>query len=465
MSEEQIKIIEFFYGVAIILIRGIFFYALVELFIKEEILDKKKNIILSAIITAEGLFLYAIPASTKGLFSIISLLTILAIFYFYDKKTLPHIIFVFFLWQNVHYVWHLINTATFDGITDFVLKSIDYGKEGAIEELWFRMFLIMLAQVVSVTVTLLIDYFLIKKICQKQYDMSWTEAVYLSIYSAISFFISYMIVDVMIVPLKDEVFVLFDEKRNLRFTLPILAVLILIGELSAIATWQRYRRLKEEDLLLQRQIKEQEFIQKKIEYTEEYHEKIRELRHDMAGKLTILKSFIDNEQYSDASSFLTEMDIELNAGGFKYVTGNPVTDVILNENAWAAEKLGCRLEIDFSFPKNNKISALDIGVILSNLLDNAIDGVSKVICSERYIKLLGEEKDNFYLIKVENSFDGTIKKDKDNHILSGKNDEFDNSMHGIGLKSVNNIAEKYLGGVKIQSENNVFIITVMLQAM
>ena len=182
------------------------------------------------------------------------------------------------------------------------------------------------------TVMVGMEFLLIKRICPEQYDMTWTEAVYLSIYSAVSYFISYMIVDVMVVPLQKEVFVLLDEKRSLRYTLPILAVLIFIGELSAIATWQRYRRLKEEDLLLQEQVQEQEFLRKKIEFTENHYNQIRTLRHDMAGKLMILKSFIENNRYQDASDFLSEMDIELNGGGVKYSTGNPVTDVVINEN-------------------------------------------------------------------------------------------------------------------------------------
>lgn len=89
-----------------------------------------------------------------------------------------------------------------------------------------------------------------------------TEALYLSVYSAVSYIICYMIADVMVVPLEKEVFFLLDEKRGMVFTLPLLALLLFIGEISAIATWQRYRRLKEEELRLQEELKQQEFIRK-----------------------------------------------------------------------------------------------------------------------------------------------------------------------------------------------------------
>ncbi|MBQ9590565.1 MAG: hypothetical protein IJR29_10320, partial [Butyrivibrio sp.] len=206
MTEENIRIMEQIYGVSMILIRGLFFGMFAELFINKETLSRPKNIVLSVIITIEGIVLFAIPYSTKGLYSIISLLTIVAVFYFYNQKILPHIIFVFFLWQNVFYVWHLINFAVFNNISDYVTASIDYSREGAVEYLWNWMFILMVLQVIFFAVFLFLEYFVTGKICTVKYDMSWTEALYLSIYSAVSYIICYIIVEVMVVPLDKEVF-------------------------------------------------------------------------------------------------------------------------------------------------------------------------------------------------------------------------------------------------------------------
>ena len=267
----------------------------------------------------------------------------------------------------------------------------------------------------------------------------------------------------MVVPLDKEVFVLLDEKQDLRFTLPILAVLIFIGEMSAIATWQRYRRLKEEDLRLQEQLQEQEFIRKKIEYTEKYHERIRTLRHDMAGKLMILKSFLEKDRIGDAKEFLGDMDIELSSEAMQYATNNPVTDAVINEAAAQAGSMNCDFKSEFLLPDDNGISALDMGIILNNLIDNALDGVLTVAEDDRFIRLIGEQKDNFYLIKIENSFDGKLKRASDDSIISTKKMDSDTDRHGPGLKSVMRIADKYLGAVDINSDNKVFKVKVMLQ--
>ena len=463
MSEELFLLFQDGYGYAMIIVRGVFLGLMIHTFISKAVLDIKKNLILSAVVTVEGLILFALPISTRGIWTYISLITVLAVFFFYNRQYMPHIAFVLLLWTNVFYVWFLMNTVTNDIFGDLIIETLDYSAENAMEQMYGRMASLFVISILFLIVFSLASHFIIKMICQKKYEMTLTEALYLSVYSVISYFIVYMIAEVMIVPLENEVFMLFEEKKDIKWMLPALAILIFIGEMSAIATWQRYRRLKEEDLLLQEQIQEQEFIRKKIEYSEKYHDQIRTLRHDMAGKLMILKSFLESARYTDAIQFLGEMDIELSSGGSKFSTGNPVTDAVINEAAAICEKQKCRFDCDFSFAEDKGIAAIDMAIVLNNLLDNAMEAVTSIPIDERYIKLNGASKGGFYLIKIENAYDGNVIRGADNSIISRKKTSSDPESHGIGLKSVMNIAEKYLGAVDIKTENRVFEVKVMLQ--
>ena len=463
MSKELFSVFQDGYGYAMILVRGIFLGLMIKTFISDSVLDKKKNIILSAVVTVEGLVLFSLPISTRGIWTYISLITVLAVFFFYNRQYMPHIAFVLLLWTNVFYVWFLINIVTNDIFSDLLIETLNYSSENVMDEMYGRMACLFAISILLLIVFSMISHCIIKMICKKEYDMSWTEALYLSVYSIISYFMVYMIAEVMIVPLENEVFILFDEKKDLEWMMPVLATLIFIGEMSAIATWQRYRRLKEEDLLLQEQVQEQGYIRKKIEYTEKYQEQIRTLRHDMAGKLMILKSFLDGGRYKDASKFLSEMDIELSSGAVKYPTGNAVTDVVINEAAAICEKKSCIFECDFSFTEDKGITAIDMAIILNNLLDNAIEAITAIPEDERYIRLSGASKDNFYLIRIENSYDGEVIRNNDNGIISKKKTDPDLGPHGIGLKSVASIAEKYLGAVDIKTEDRTFEVKVMLQ--
>lgn len=463
MTEQGFRIVEECYGIMIILVRGVFLGFLINTFISDDVMDKAKKIVLSTVVTLEGTIIFMVPISTKGAWTVISLLTILAVFFFYDKTIMPHIVFVYFLWQNMFFVWYIVNIVISDYLSVWLTQSIDYSQPKALSYFYGMMMAQMVLEILFLTIACIAIYKCIEKLCVQKQNMSWTEALFLSIYSGVSYVIAYMIAEVMVVPLEKEVFILLDEKKNLKIALPILAVLIFIGEMSAIATWQRYRRLKEEELLLQEQIREQDYLRKKIEYSEKYHDEIRTMRHDMAGKLMILKSFLENNRYQDASQFLGEMDIELNAGGVKYSTGNPVTDVVINEAASQAEKLGCAFECELSFPKEKSISAMDMAIVLNNLLDNALEAVAAIPEEERFMKISGTLKDNFYLLKTENSFDGKVIRAVDNSIISKKKDTSDSDLHGIGLKSIMSIADKYLGAVDIKTENRVFEVKVMLQ--
>ena len=463
MSENDFRIVEQFYGVMIILVRGFFFQALINTFVSEEIMDKAKKMVLSIVVTVEGIILFVLPVKTTGAWTIISFLTILAVFFFYNKTVIPNMFFVYFLWLNMFFVWYIANVVLSDCLSDWLIESIDYSRPDALAFFYKKMLFNMSLEIVFLIVAFIAIYNCIAKICKLRRDMSWTEALFLSIYSVVSYCIAYMIAQVMVVPLDEGVFILLDEKRNLRIALPMLALLIFVGEMTAIATWQRYRRLLEEDLLLQEQVQEQEYIRKRIEYTEKYHDQIRTLRHDMAGKLMILKSFLENGKYNDASEFLSEMDVELNSNSMRFSTGSPVTDVVINEAAFQAEKLGCEFTCDFFFTSDKGISAVDMGIVLNNLLDNALEAVSDIPDDKRYIKLSGNLKDNFFLIKVENSFDGKVIRGNDGRIVSRKKGTKDENQHGIGLKSVMRIADKYLGTTDVKSEATVFEVKVMLQ--
>ena len=114
MSENDFRIVEQFYGVMIILVRGFFFQALINTFVSEEIMDKAKKMVLSIVVTVEGIILFVLPVKTTGAWTIISFLTILAVFFFYNKTVIPNMFFVYFLWLNMFFVWYIANVVLSD---------------------------------------------------------------------------------------------------------------------------------------------------------------------------------------------------------------------------------------------------------------------------------------------------------------------------------------------------------------
>ena len=166
-------------------------------------------------------------------------------------------------------------------------------------------------------------------------------------------------------------------------------------------------------------------------------------------------------------TYIARMDDSMKVFEFSVHTGNAVTDVIINDRRKTAAALGIDFQCAFSYPGSDKYNAYDIGIILSNLLQNALEACAALPEATGYIRLSGRQKKKFFLIDVRNPFDGQIIFDKNTGLPvstkenTGTKDPI--SMHGIGLSNVKREAEKYMGDVDIRTENNEFHVTVLLQ--
>lgn len=95
---------------------------------------------------------------------------------------------------------------------------------------------------------------------------------------------------------------------------------------------------------------------------------------------------------------------------YKYVTGNAVTDVIINDKCRRAEKAGIQFDSDFRY--GGEIPVFDLGIILNNLLDNALEACEKLETGKGFIRLSLKRKKQFLILYVENSFDGVVPVSK-----------------------------------------------------
>ena len=139
-------------------------------------------------------------------------------------------------------------------------------------------------------------------------------------------------------------------------------------------------------------------------------------------------------------------------------TGNEVLDTILMEKG-----LYCKMHnIEWTCVADGKLleflDVIDLFAIMGNALDNAVEGVEK--CKEDQYKSIGVrvwKKDLFAVVQVENSFVGELKW-KDGLPLTSKKDK---ENHGIGIRSIKEIVEKYEGTLNIRVQDGSFILTIL----
>lgn len=298
------------------------------------------------------------------------------------------------------------------------------------------------------------------------FEPGWQDTVFLSVFNIVGYLFIRMIIEITNVKVDREVFNLFTQRRDWLYKAPLMGVLLYAGELSALCIWQRLKALQEERQ--QHFVREQqaEAIQKRMDEAERFYDSIRRVHHEMRNHLANIRGLAAKENYPELEDYLEELDETFEEPGYRYLTGNAVTDVIINDRYQKAVRAGISFQSDFAWDGSDAVSVFDLGIILGNLLDNALEACERLKGEDRYVRLTLSRRDPFLLIRVENRFDGKVIR-KEGGILpeSLKNTSVSGHSpeHGLGLKNVQKIAERYLGGVDIRTENGIFQVTVMLQ--
>ncbi len=162
----------------------------------------------------------------------------------------------------------------------------------------------------------------------------------------------------------------------------------------------------------------------------------------------------DLKQRGEAAAFEGEMD-ELHLFSH-YFTGNKALDIVLTEKADKCKKKAIRFICEAEGEIFNAMKSYHVYSMMSNCIENAIEGLSGVEEEKREIRISIKQKNQMGVVKIENYYDGgceivdgipqTTKVDKDNH--------------GYGVKSICAIAEKYGGNVRFVTENNLFEVLI-----
>ncbi|MEF2893974.1 MAG: ATP-binding protein, partial [Faecalibacterium sp.] len=122
-----------------------------------------------------------------------------------------------------------------------------------------------------------------------------------------------------------------------------------------------------------------------------------------------------------------------------------------------AKREGVPFCAKLDLPQVLPVDEIDLCLVLSNLLENAFEASLRTAPARRRIELTAYLHGNsLALIQVENTYDGVIRE-KDGVFLSSKRKE-----NGIGIQSVQHIAEKTGGASTFTHQNGVFSAKVML---
>ncbi|MCM1334193.1 MAG: GHKL domain-containing protein [Bacteroides sp.] len=210
-------------------------------------------------------------------------------------------------------------------------------------------------------------------------------------------------------------------------------------------------------------------LRESIDETERRSEGDRAFRHDLRNHLSVLSELIRRKCPDDEEILRYFEGLRLSAerAERRIRTGNAVSDAVVSAKFARAERElpGVALDADgFLLNETEGIEPYDVGIILNNALDNAIEASRRVREAEPTkplaIAVRSLRRRNMLLIEVENDFSGALRLGVDGLPLTSKENE---ALHGIGLRSIKSCAEKYAGGIDFTAEDGKFILTVLLK--
>ena len=380
------------------------------------------------------------------------------------KKQIGKAVFVILAFYNLHCLSFLIANSIYMKITSVMMKSLDAMQESYMQRVYQCLSVGMAVSVFFYTALYVAMAVIFHRLIKGEAVMAWQDVILLSILNFVGSMIAGVENGLLIVRIDTDAFVLFDEKPDLLWKVPVIEVLIFAGEVALIYFWQRYRILlaeRQKHFVEEQQVKA---MKKRLEEAENFYGSIRKVRHEMKNHMANIKGLAGAGEYGEIEEYVRRMDETMQELEYKYVTGNAVTDVIINDKWRRAEKAGIRFDADFRY--GGEIPVFDLGIILNNLLDNAIEACEKLKTGTGFIRLSLKQKKQFLILYVENSFDGAVPIRKGSSLPATTKQSILPGIiteHGIGLENVRDIAERYFGGVNIKVKGDVFHVTVMLQ--
>uniref|UniRef100_UPI0022DFA98C ATP-binding protein n=3 Tax=Paraclostridium sordellii TaxID=1505 RepID=UPI0022DFA98C len=192
-------------------------------------------------------------------------------------------------------------------------------------------------------------------------------------------------------------------------------------------------------------------------------DKVKEIYHDIKNHMVCIRDLCE---YNNTKKVIEYIDsIELNFkkyDNFKqdFTSGSMIVDSILKNKVLVCEEKSIDFDINVDFSKNEFMDMIDICIIFSNIIDNAIEACEKIEIPnlDKKIRLYSKYIDEFCIIVIENTKTNEIIKNNTNFLTSKK----DSSIHGIGLNNVRKSVEKYSGELVTSYSNNKFTLKIMI---
>ncbi len=196
-------------------------------------------------------------------------------------------------------------------------------------------------------------------------------------------------------------------------------------------------------------------MSQRLELMEEVSARNSRAAHDRRHFNNVILELLEQEKTGEAAALLQYQN-QITQKISRVYCQNPAVNAAVCHYAALAEQAGIPTEIELDIPRELTVDSLELSMVVSNLLENAIqacgrlsDGAKPYLCFT--CRSMGR-----LLLEMENPCGSDTALDEKGYPFASQKD------HGIGSKSVLAFAKKYDGELIYKIENCVFRVRFLV---
>ena len=240
--------------------------------------------------------------------------------------------------------------------------------------------------------------------------------------------------------------------------LGILSFLLLVGVIAGLSLKDsihlknKQRELQFERSLMEIQAKDQKCHS---DLLSQQAQMLSQQRHDLRHHLNVILALAEEEN-TELRNYLQTLIDNIPTASRRFCE-NQAVNAIIAHYAMLCRQKDIALSLDLTVPENNPtISDSALCVIFGNLLENAVEACDRMKSGKKFITLNCKIQYDLLVVTMDNSFNGSIKKEGD-RFRSSKRDDF-----GIGLSSISSVARKAGGNATFRGDGTTFLSSICL---
>ena len=198
--------------------------------------------------------------------------------------------------------------------------------------------------------------------------------------------------------------------------------------------------------------------EKQYQKTLRYLHETSNARHDFRQHIHVIEEYLKAGEYDRLKEYIAPISDSVDRS-HKVICKNRALDAIANHYDEVARSQNVTIYWNIKVAEMLPIKESDMCAVMGNLIENAIKAATFLTGDDRLVNVrVGILQEETLVISIDNPYRGILTLDKKGLPITNK------PNHGIGLRSVKNIVDRYKGSMEIETHNQIFNVSILMYA-